>query len=253
MVVLSVLGFGAFLLVSLVVGVRLLLLARRTRLLPELSIGVALLSLGPLGYGLLFAARTIPELPSRRAVGLTLCGLCGLAVGSSALYFFVWRVFRPVEGWARAFAFVGFVVLAISTMGDMVTRALSTLEGAGLWFWVAFVMRAAPLAWGAVEAFRYWGMMRRRQVLGLAEPVVTRVLAYWGVGAGCAALAFGLALATRALTGLSVQSVPRANAAVSLLALVAAAAIWLAFFPGPSAASGARLAREPAPPRRSPP
>ena len=45
-------GFGSFLLASLVVGVRLILLSHRTRQLPELLIGVGVLGIGPLGFGL---------------------------------------------------------------------------------------------------------------------------------------------------------------------------------------------------------
>ena len=46
-------GFAAFFVVALVVGVRVLLLARRTRELPELLMGVGVLGIGPVGFGLL--------------------------------------------------------------------------------------------------------------------------------------------------------------------------------------------------------
>ena len=48
-------GFIAFFLVSLTVGVRLLLLWRRTRQLPELLIGIGVLGIGPVGFGLQMA------------------------------------------------------------------------------------------------------------------------------------------------------------------------------------------------------
>ena len=45
------LGFLAFFVASLSVGVRLVLLWRRTRQLPELLIGIGVLGIGPVGFG----------------------------------------------------------------------------------------------------------------------------------------------------------------------------------------------------------
>ena len=60
---LGLVGFGAFLAVSAVVGFRLLLLARRTRRLPELAIGLNFVFAGLVGYGLLIAAESLRVLP----------------------------------------------------------------------------------------------------------------------------------------------------------------------------------------------
>ena len=56
---LGLLGFGTFLTVSVVVGTRLLLLARRTRKLPELAIGLNFILAGAVGYALLLAAESM--------------------------------------------------------------------------------------------------------------------------------------------------------------------------------------------------
>jgi hypothetical protein len=45
-------GFAAFFVASLTAGVRLVMLWRRTRELPELLIGIGVLGIGPVGYGL---------------------------------------------------------------------------------------------------------------------------------------------------------------------------------------------------------
>ena len=57
MQLLAALGGGAFVLVSLVLSTRLLLLASRTRQLPELLVGLVLLLLGGVGYPLSTAGR----------------------------------------------------------------------------------------------------------------------------------------------------------------------------------------------------
>jgi hypothetical protein len=49
-------GFVAFFVVALTVGVRVLLLARRTRELPELLMGIGVLGIGPVGFGLMVVA-----------------------------------------------------------------------------------------------------------------------------------------------------------------------------------------------------
>ena len=57
----ALVGLSAYCLVSLVVGIRLLLLARRTRELPELLIGLAFLTGGAIGYTILVASTQLLE------------------------------------------------------------------------------------------------------------------------------------------------------------------------------------------------
>ena len=88
-------GFLAFFFVSLWVGVRLLAQGRRTRELPELLLGMGVLCIGPVGFGLsMFAAAagaSAPEAPSVWA------GLSALAVGSGAAAksIFNWKIYHP--------------------------------------------------------------------------------------------------------------------------------------------------------------
>jgi hypothetical protein len=62
---------GIFGLATLVVGVRLLLLAGRTRQLPEFLIGLAFLAGGMLGRGLIETGTFATSLPETLRVGLT--------------------------------------------------------------------------------------------------------------------------------------------------------------------------------------
>lgn len=231
MAALSAIGFGVFLTASLGVGIRLILLARRTRQLPELCVGVAMLCFGPFGYGLVLAARLLPDLPRGAAVSLSLAGLTGVSLGAAALLLFAWRVFRPHEAWARAASLAGFALLSISSLADALGRALVSLEGVGVWLWLAFATRTLPLVWIVLESLRYYQTMRRRSALGLADPVVGEGFLLWGLGAVCATLSAVCAIVTRAVTGLSVMRMPEMVLPISLLSLTAVVTIWLAFFP----------------------
>lgn len=228
---LSALGFGAFLLSSLVVGLRLLLLWRRTRRFPELMIGMAILGYGPLGYGVVQLARRLPPDAVIATQLLTLAGLLSLSAAAGALFYFTWRVYHPSEPWARIGCFLCLVLLALGTAGDLVARVLGDLSGVGPGFWLAYSLRSLALAWSAFEALRYFGLMRKRLALGLADPVVKGGFLLWGIGATCAGLGFVASLVVRAATGLSVTQRPELVLPFSLLALVAAVSIWLAFFP----------------------
>ena len=97
----KLLGLGVIfqLLACVVVGMRLILLWRRTRLLPELAFGVAFLSLGALGYPLSIVARMglageAGEILLSVALGAQNLAAISLLVGT-------WRIFRPLERWLR--------------------------------------------------------------------------------------------------------------------------------------------------------
>jgi len=227
----SALAFGLFVVVTAVVGLRMLVLAARTRRLPELLIAVALLGLGPLGYGVSFVGRQVTGLPPEVALQAVVAGSLGLSTGSAALYVFVWQVFRPRATWARWACYASFVALVVSTGADLLVRLFVASRGSGGWMWAAMVFRMLPLLWGAVESLRYWAMMRRRLALGLADPLVTATFLLWAVGAGSAGAGFAVAIATRAITGVSPTEHMPSNTALCVLALVAAVAIGLAFFP----------------------
>ena len=73
----ALLGFLTFFVASLAVGVRLVLLWRRTRQLPELLIGIGVLGIGPVGFGSMMVGVALLE----RAHAPALAGLA-FGVGS---------------------------------------------------------------------------------------------------------------------------------------------------------------------------
>ncbi|MBW2400540.1 MAG: hypothetical protein JRG80_14860, partial [Deltaproteobacteria bacterium] len=69
---LGAIGGGSFILASLVIGVRVLMLARRTRELPEIAMGLGLVLMGGLSYPINVAARMSVDLSPDLRVGMML-------------------------------------------------------------------------------------------------------------------------------------------------------------------------------------
>ncbi|MBW2243461.1 MAG: hypothetical protein JRH01_15875 [Deltaproteobacteria bacterium] len=180
-------GLVAFLLVSLAVGLRLLLLWRKTHGLPELMIGAGFLVGGAFGF--------IPEhLVIAGAIQAPWDGpilaVAELAIRATAVLcaVFTWRVFQPESGWARNL-----------TLGIGAALALAYVAHPGPWAtaetplaWQASILtalvRSGAFAWAAVEALREGMMARRRARLGLVSPATARRFLLWGfamIGPSC--------------------------------------------------------------------
>jgi hypothetical protein len=165
------LGGAAFTLMSLVIGARLCLLARRTRQLPELLIGSGMLLLAGVGYPISALVRELPDLGEslRTALG-ALAGLAG-AVGLVGTGCFTWLLFRRGVRWANTL--LG--ALASGAIALWLAESLAgswSGGGALFWGWLPFGISVC-YGWGFLECARYHRMLRRRAALGLADPVVT--------------------------------------------------------------------------------
>lgn len=185
-----------FVLGSTAVGVKLLLLSSRTKQLPELLLGASILCTGGLGYGLLIAAIVIrgtePMAPAdvpALSVALAAIGRTIHNVGVTLYLGFMVYVFRRSAGWAYALAGVAALLL---WGGFLVGVGQGSLRNVGVggaaWFAEYVVIWGYPV-WNAIESFRYYGLMRRRASLGLADPIVTNRFLLWGTGSVFAALA----------------------------------------------------------------
>lgn len=177
----------AFIGVGGAVGVRVLLLARRTGGFAELSFGMALLFIVGLGYPLvLFAPAPLPDGTASLATRvLVSTGTVFLAVGWCSLWMFTWRIFRPETPWARALAVVGIGASAVFTVWR-VARVLGVADYASLSQPSADALGTQCLAigayvWTGLEGGRYYGLLRRRARLGLADPVVANRFLLWGL------------------------------------------------------------------------
>jgi hypothetical protein len=221
--VLSLIGFGSFVLASLAVGTRLLLLARRTRQAPEGALGAALLLGGGIGYLLMVLALDVVP---RSWAPLTLL-LANLSLHAGALFLAIGtaHIFRPGDPTGHA------AVVAIAlVLGFSYTLRLwdaRTIPAAPLVFWTDTIGSAAAYAWSAAEAAHYAALLRRRLRLRLADPAVARRVALWA--AACSA-----AVAIHVASGVNRflvthGTLPAVLAVSSALGLGAAACLWLAF------------------------
>ncbi len=185
----------AFVLASAVVALRLIALAARTRQRPELLLGLGILATAALGYGVLIAAsilRGAPGTPAGNDVELALHAIGSILhdAGVTMVLFFVLTVFRPQERWARALTGAALLALWGGHLGWELTNGYrSMLPGNGFW-WLRFAVIWTYPLWTMVESYRYYGLLRRRSALGLADPLVTNRFLLWG------SASLGTALAT---------------------------------------------------------
>lgn len=227
---LSLLGFGSFALVSLWVGGRLLALAARTRQAPEAALGTALFFGAGLGYVLAVGARQLDVLPPEWVGAVRLAGVAFIHLGSAALAFGAWRMFRPGERWARTLCFA----IAAGLVTSLALRVLDPPSAAQpvsspLHFWPMTLLGAVSYGWCALESARYAAALRRRARLGLAAPALAQRFALWAAGGACAVGVHLCSMANRFVDPAVVH--PAILMTTSSLGFVAAVTLWLAFFP----------------------
>jgi len=225
------LGGGAFVLASLVIGLRLLVTGVRRRALPELAIGGGLFLSAGIGYPLMTTAQVARQLaPDVRCAFLGVHMLCNL-VGLGGLAYFTRRVFRPTQPWAAVF----WLAIPIAELCLMIWQA----AGPGL---LAFADTAhgpwqgntivgfSVLAWSGVESLLHHRMLKRRAVLGLADPVVADRVRLWGL-AMLTSAAMSLAAIVMLELGVDMAASPLGACVVGPAGFASAALIWLAFMP----------------------
>jgi hypothetical protein len=224
-------GLVIFAVISTVVGTRLVLLARRTRQLPELLIGVGVLGIGPLGFGSSAAASMLGPSGSPAALPLAVLGGIAAATGVAAKFLFNWRVYRPDERWAKQVALGGTAITLLALFVSLVFVGVRDGMEVPRWYLTRGVLQALCLLWGAAEAVLYWDKMKRRARIGLADPEVTNRFLLWGIAAGSAGLGTAIGVTFQLATGIPSVEVPGLLMSSSLHGLVAAIAMWLAFLP----------------------
>jgi len=224
----------AYISIGLAVGVRLVRLSLRSGGFPERMLGLSCIA----GPGFLAPCLVVvhavaePEWLLRTAAVL---GLIAYGVFCAVMVLFTWQCFRPDDAWARWLARASIVVVVLAASGG-VARALGlapALEMRDMNHWTFRLIGVASLVghvWTGLEAFSYYGRMRKRSKLGLADPVVTNRFLLWGLVAACAIVASGVPLAVGLLGGDSFNDVPTrlVGAAATIAGSVS---LQLAFLP----------------------
>jgi hypothetical protein len=232
------LSTAAFCICCLAIGVRLLLLSRRTGGAPERLLGLGVGLTGGLGYGVLIAVSLI-----RQALGeaphplLTVAGALAKALhdlGVCAVLGFVVQVFRPGAAWARALAAAMIAALAVGYAGYALGGGFVHGRPEGFWYWLEFAPIGTYQMWAAGESLLYHRLMRRRRALGLADPLVTARFLCWGTGSLLAVAAIWT-VSWPALLGLPLEEqrhvAPITLSLTAVWGTACVAAYWLAFFP----------------------
>ena len=233
---------GLFCVASLFVGTRLLLLSRRTREVPEFVAGVALLGIGPFGFGLTVTSTLLIPHSTLAADALWAIASVALNSGTAAAYFFAYRVFHPRD--ARVRAVVTSLIVALVALW-FIEAWLTHFVAADPASWAtrsADWLRAGALLWSGIESLRYWTMLKRRIALGLAEPLIARRFLLWGVAMAGSGV-FSCIDATTKLLVEHALDYPLLSLANALAGSVAALCLTLAFWP--RRADDPAVAREP--------
>jgi hypothetical protein len=225
---------AAYISIGLAVGVRVVRLARRTGGFPERMLGISCLA----GPGFLAPCMVVvhavaePEALVRTAAFL---GQVAYALFCTVMVLFTWQCFRPDDAWARWLARLSIVVVVFAASAGA-ARALGlapTLALRDMNHWAFRLIGIVSLvghAWTGLEAFGYYGLMRKRSKLGLADPVVTNRFLLWGVIAVCAILASGVPLVVSLLGGDSFHNVPTRLVGAAAT-ITGTACLQLAFLP----------------------
>ena len=232
MELLGAIGGASFIIASLVIGLRLLLLAWRTRELPEFAIGLALFLMGGFAYPLLSVARLATGMHDALRLGFFIVSVLFNMSGMVAVCVFNWRVFRPRERWAPLLT-AGFTLALVAALVlQSVTPGLRDgafyNEGTGLHVFIT--LQGVPLAWAAFESLRYYRLLAKRSALGLADPIVVDRMWLWGSGMFLA-LVINVFSSVLGFFGVDIAVSPAGSLAIAPLGLVAAGCVWLAFLP----------------------
>ncbi len=213
--------------VAVYVSVRMLLIWRKTRMFPELCIGLNVLSiaLGGLVITLLMVSGSTPADGAKYFIPRVFGLLC-IFVHITASYATVWKIFRSSDLWALALIVAATAAAVPWFFGALANRGEPVASSSVL----LLVLRGGGMAWATLECFRYSARLRKRAALGLGDPMIAHRIWLWGLGAGFTLLAIGLDIGSWVLAGQALINTPL-GVVMAALGLAGALSIALAFFP----------------------
>ena len=231
----AIVPMSLYLLVATAVGLQLVRLARRTRQLPELALGLGLTCVALLGQPVAALGRVPALIGTPIGDALFSGGLVIALFGIWLLFLFTCSVFRPRARWAHALVGVAAIGLAGAAAGlisvgigetDMRAAFAKTRPYA-----VAIVaMVAVCFLWNGIESPRYAHMLRRRLALGLADPVLLDRFQLWGV-VGVSTTLMCAVLGGCMVAGLPPLTEPVPLSITASMSTVASVAWYLSFLP----------------------
>jgi hypothetical protein len=220
---------------STVVGARLLLVSRRTRGFPELVLGLSLAGITGIGFPIVLLTELRQTIGPLLTFAADFIGSFAVAMGFAGFYVFTWRVFRPGSRWAATFSMLGSGAALLAAAATVwlaigIESSEEKFRVVRAWEILLFTSAAAGFLWGAVEAFRYHAMLRRRLALGLAEATVTNRVLLWGL-TGVSAGAALVILTLLRLMDVNYMNAPVALFTAAACGFLASVCLYLAFLP----------------------
>jgi len=228
-------SFSLLIIVSLVVGARLLLLARRTRQLPELALGASLVGVMGIAYPGMVLLDVDLGWSSATQRGLMFGLNVVLDAGFLLIFVFTARVFRPgaligrlvVAGAATALlVHLGLIGRVLASTPDLAAgRAATSIYGL-----LALGTASGAYAWSGTESLVHWRRLLRRQRLGLVDAVLCNRMWLWAM-MSFATVAGSAVNALFLVRGIDVLARPEALFVTSLTGLAQGVFLWLTFLP----------------------
>jgi hypothetical protein len=224
---------------ALYVGARLLRLGLQRGNAPAKWIGIYMfvaMGLGRVFLSIPLARGELGGIPvtvlDRVLVAL---GFSATVIGNVCILTFTRRVFRRDSAIAQGVLLGVSAMLVGGTLGHGITTGFDRDLAAG--FAVLYLAGTISTnAWASFESLRYYGLMRKRLRVGLAEPLEVNRFLLWGFGSGAAAI---ILLATTletmvhaSLTAASISMIRYITVPLlSLLGVACAGCYLFAFFP----------------------
>lgn len=228
-------AFIALLACAWTIGGRLLLLARRTRRLPEAALGGMLVGLMGIGYPLAVCSQAEAHIGVQAAKLCLHLGNLFINLGFLLVFVFNWQVFRPNSGWAKATTLLAAAVLILHfgsiiwVVGDLESLATS-IEVTRHYALLTLGTSVVGYLWSAVESIRYRSMLERRVAIGLADPIVSNRFLLWSLMGAVTAIG-SVANCYFLIAHIDVIRDPMAQAVVTATGIFQAALLYLTFVP----------------------
>lgn len=221
--------------VGLIVCGRMLLLALRTRQLPEAAMGTGLLCIMVLGAPVSAVSRMPSVYGTPLGNVLLTWGLVVSGLGIWLMYLFTWTVFRRESSWGRMLIYSIAAGLCVLTFFQLsTTLAAGSVAEAAIRarpFSLTYIVLVASLfLWTAVESFSYYVRLRKRLSIGLADPNVVNRFFLWGLG-GVIVVVMCCGLAILISQGYNTMRHPLGQLQVGVAASLVASCWYLAFLP----------------------
>jgi hypothetical protein len=234
MQIFALLGTLTFVIMGAVVGLRMLLLARRSGERPELYMGGGLFAYSLVAQPSFVAGAVLFEILGAWAyLAAVSVGLAATLLTFLGIYLFTWHVFRRDSSAARAIVGAA-MIFAVATAGALLWSLAGsdpTLPQGGLTRALICALAlnfAVAMGWTAGEALHYYNRMRRRLALGLADPTLVNRFLVWGIGcAACCSSA--LTMVVIVSLGMNMVTHPLPMLVTATAGVICAGAWYLSF------------------------